>query len=518
MNDFQSYNERFIHEDEWNEIYKTIWDNSPNALILINSQGSVIKYNKAVNLLFDIPIELVLYRKTLFRYIKLEDRNRAKEDFLYALRNGELKDCEYMAKRGDEFYFPISISYQKVNFARRPGDYMIIVGKDITKLKIDQNAMQKAKERAEVADKLKSSFLANMSHEIRTPINAVIGFADLLNDPDLLEDEKIEYINTIQVNGELLLKLINDIIDIAKIESGQLKISKNEFSIKQIFDEIYLSARTMLVTMEKPHLNLDYHIDSSLKNKSLISDQYRLIQIISNLINNAIKFTDTGEINFGARLNNNGKPEFYVKDTGIGIPENNIDMIFERFGQVESALDRNIGGTGLGLSISKSLVNILGGRIKVKSEEGKGSEFTFTINASSVATKNGNVSKKKINLKGKKILIVEDTESNYRLLNILLEKQGAETIWALTGNQGISICKNSKDIDLVLMDINLPDVDGYEATTQIKSFKPNLPIVAQTAYAMAGEKDKSIEFGCDDYISKPIMPEKLFTIISKLID
>ena len=354
-----------------------------------------------------------------------------------------------------------------------------------------------------------------MSHEIRTPINAVIGFADLLNDPDLLEDEKVEYINTIQINGELLLKLINDIIDIAKIESGQLKISMNEFSIETIFEEIYLSARNLLTTMEKPHLILDYYIDENLRGKSLLSDQYRLMQIINNLINNAVKFTDEGRIEFGVSLNENSKPEFYVKDSGIGIPEKDIDMIFDRFGQVEEALDRNIGGTGLGLSITKSLVKILGGRITVKSEEGKGSEFIFTIDAANLDMKNGHSVKKKINLSGKKILIVEDTESNYRLLNILLEKQGAETIWALTGSQGISICKNSKDIDLVLMDINLPDVDGYEATSQIKSFKPNLPIVAQTAYAMAGDKERFLKEGFDSYVSKPIDKNELIGVVKQ---
>jgi len=518
MDNFNGYNERLIREDEWHEIYKTVWENSPDALILIDSQGFVIQYNKAVNRMFGIPAEEIQFKKSLFRYLKTEDRHRAMDDFKYALKNGELHDCEYLALRGGGFYFPISVSFRKLNFIRRSSDYVIIVGKDITKAKIDEKAMRKAKEKAEIADKLKTSFLANMSHEIRTPINAVIGFADLLNDPDLLEDEKVEFINTIQVNGELLLKLINDIIDIAKIESGQLKISVNKFSIQQVFEEIYLTTRNLLTTMEKPHLIIDYHIDDALKGKSLMSDQYRLIQIINNLINNAVKFTDEGRIEFGVKLNENSRPEFYVRDTGIGIPEKDIDMIFDRFGQVEEALDRNIGGTGLGLSIAKSLVKILGGRIKVKSVEGKGSEFIFTIDAANSITTNSHASRKKINLSGKKILIVEDTESNYRLLNILLEKQGAETIWALTGNQGISICKNSKDIDLVLMDINLPDVDGYEATSQIKAFKPNLPIVAQTAYAMAGEKKKSIEFGCDDYISKPILPEKLFSIIGSLID
>jgi PAS domain S-box-containing protein len=516
MNNYQNIDDRRMSDDERNEIYKTIWVNSPDAFILLDYQGNIVLYNDAMIKMFGLSPDEMQYKKSVFRFLKKEDWSRAKEDFNYAVEYGELKDCEYVAVRG-EYGFPVSISYRKVNFDSRPGDYVIVVGKDITKTKIDERAMRKAKEKAEIADKLKTSFLANMSHEIRTPINAVIGFADLLNDPDLLEDEKREYINTIQVNGELLLKLINDIIDIAKIESGQLKISKNEFSVEQLFEEVYLSSRNMLVTMEKPHLILDYHIDDNLKGKSLVTDQYRLIQIINNLINNAIKFTDQGRIDFGARLNENGKPEFWVKDTGIGIPEKDIDLIFDRFGQVQESLDRNIGGTGLGLSITKSLVEILGGRIKVKSEVGKGSEFVFTVDAINKESDNRSSTSKKINLSGKKILIVEDTESNYRLLNILLEKNGAETIWALTGTQGVSICKNSKDIDLVLMDINLPDINGYEATSQIKAFKPNLPVVAQTAYAMAGEKSKSLEFGCDDYISKPIIPEKLFAVISALI-
>ena len=516
MDKTRDFDRDFIRDIEKNTIYKAVWENSPDAFLLLDSQGNIILYNEATKKMFALPESPEKNKISVFKYLKRDFWENVRQDFNYVLKNGELKDCEYQALR-DGYFFPINISYRKVNFDSLPDDYIILTGKDITKVKINERAVRKAKEKAEIADKLKTSFLANMSHEIRTPINAVIGFADLLEDPDLTEEEKKEYINTIQLNGELLLKLINDIIDIAKIESGQLKISKNEFGVNKLFEEIYLSSRNMLNTMEKPHLILDYHIDDKLKDKSLITDQYRLVQIINNLINNAIKFTDEGRIDFGVRLNRNNKIEFFVKDTGIGIPEKDIDIIFDRFGQVEEALDRNIGGTGLGLSISKSLVEILGGRIRVFSKENQGSEFVFTIDAIIKDGKETIKNKETIDFSGKKILIVEDTESNYRLLNILLEKHGAETIWALTGKQAVSICKNSRDIDLVLMDINLPDIDGYEATSMIKSFKPNLPIVAQTAYAMAGEEQRSRESGCDDYIPKPIIPDKLFKVLSNLI-
>lgn len=503
--------------EERHELYRTVWENSPEAFILLNSEGNIIHYNKTVFKLFGLLEDSLSNNNSIFNFLLPEFISKAKEDFAYALENSELKDCEYQSFKGNLSDFPISISYRKVCFESLPGDYILALVKDITKAKIDERAIRMAKDRAEVADKLKTSFLANMSHEIRTPINAVIGFADLLNDPDLLDDEKEEYIKTIQVNGELLLKLINDIIDLAKIESGQLKIQQNEFSLSQLMEEIYISTRNMLVSYEKPHLVLEKHIDKSLDNNVLVTDQYRLMQIINNLLSNAIKFTDKGIIKFGVQVLENGKAEFYVQDSGIGIEDDDLDHIFERFGQVESSLERNISGTGLGLSITKSLVELLGGKIKVYSKPGEGSLFSFTINA---LNKNGVAivdSRRKINLKGKKILIVEDTESNYRLLNILIEKQGGETIWALTGKQGIAICRNSRDIDLVLMDINLPDIDGYEATAAIKVFRPNLPIVAQTAYAMSGERERSIEFGCDDYISKPIMPDKLFASISNLI-
>jgi PAS domain S-box-containing protein len=503
--------------DEQNELYHSAWDYSPEANLLLNSSGRILHFNKTFSSMFgfqEIRSNSIL---DLWTIVVKDSIEKLKSDFQYSLEHNELKNCEYEGVKLDYSNIPILISFKKIHFKGREEDFILAVIKDHTKSKIDERALRNSKERAEIADKLKSSFLANMSHEIRTPINAVIGFADLLSDPDLLEDEKLEYIRTIQVNGELLLKLINDIIDIAKIESGQLKIQKNNFSIDQLMDEIYLSSRNMIHQYEKPNIFLNKHIDSDLVGKYFNTDQYRLMQIINNLLSNAIKFTEKGSIDFGVRLLENNKPEFWVKDTGIGIEETELDYIFERFGQVEAALDHNIGGTGLGLNITKSLVELLGGKIKVQSSINNGSTFSFTIETNFINGKIPNPIAPKINLKGKKILIVEDIESNYRLLNILLEKQGAETIWATNGNQGILICKNSRDIDLVLMDINLPDIDGYEATSAIKAFRPNLPIVAQTAYAMAGEKDRSAEFGCDGYLAKPIIPEKLYNVICNLI-
>ena len=500
-----------------NEVYASLWNHSSECFLLLANDATVVHCNTAAKNLLGLPENIENSTSSFYSLFVEKDILKIEKDIAYTLKNNSLIDCQYEAYKFDQTVFPADVSYKRLDFSKSDSSYILVIVKDITKIKIDERAMKKAKERAEVADRLKTSFLANMSHEIRTPINAVIGFADLLNDPDLEDDEKEEYINTIQVNGELLLKLINDIIDIAKIESQQLKIIKNEFSLETLLDEIYISTRNVLLAYDKPQLILEKYIDPQLQGKTLETDQFRLMQIINNLLSNAIKFTEVGTIEFGVNLLENGKPEFFVRDSGIGIDPADIDHIFERFGQVESSLELNVSGTGLGLSIVKSLVNLLGGNIKVQSKPGEGSVFTFTIDALShdkvIKKRKENV----VSLKGKKILIVEDTESNYRLINILLEKQGAETIWALSGNQGVSICKNSRDIDLVLMDINLPDIDGYQATAAIKAFRPNLPIVAQTAYAMAGEKEKSLEFGCDDYISKPIIPEILYTTLGSLL-
>jgi PAS domain S-box-containing protein len=376
-----------------------------------------------------------------------------------------------------------------------------------------------AKERAEESDRLKSAFLTNMSHEIRTPMNGILVFAELLKEPNLSSDDQQDFIQTIQISGERMLDTINSIVDISKIESGLMKVDIKETNINEKIEFAY--------KFFKPEVDikgLQFLFKNGLPTKEAIikTDSEKVYGMLINLIKNAIKFTNAGSIEFG--YEKRGKYlEFFVKDSGIGIPENQKEMIFERFRQVSESFNRGYEGSGLGLSIAKSYVEMLGGKIWVESEEGKGSIFYFTIPYNPVseektAIKNVTIEKdKEVQLKNLKILIVEDDEVSYSGLTKTLQKISKEVLHAITGVQAVEACRNNPDLDLVLMDIRMPNMDGNEATRQIRQFNKDVIIIAQTAFAFAGDKEKAIEAGCNDYISKPIKSTLLYELIKKHI-
>lgn len=501
------------------QILRNVLEFSPDAILLLDTKGNILEHNpSSLQLIGDKDINLQNKPLSL-TFLHPADRLKARKDFLYALKNGILQGCEYQLLCHDFFDKTVECSFRSITL-NESNNFVIVIMRDITKRKIDEKALLKAKEKAEIADKLKTSFLANMSHEIRTPINAIIGFADLLNDEYNTEQDRIEYVNIINANGQILLNLINDIIDVAKIESGQLSIISSEIDLSEMFSDLYETFRDRLNKNEKGKIDLKYNIPEAIKGQMYIADPFRLKQILSNLIGNATKFTLDGQIEFGV----NSKEdllEFYVEDTGVGIQEEEVQLIFDRFRQLDDSMYLNGDGAGLGLTISKSLIKMMGGKIAVTSQINKGSRFYFTIPIMQGGTNKGNevteTQQPELDLSGKKILIVEDSEINYMLLEIMLKKLNVEIVWALNGLQAVNICLNSHDIDLVLMDINLPIMDGYEATEKIKAIKPELPIIAQTAYAMAGEREKSVLFGCDDYISKPINSQVLTKLIAKYI-
>lgn len=393
---------------------------------------------------------------------------------------------------------------------------------DITERRKYIEALKREKAKAEQSDKLKSSFLANMSHEIRTPMNAIIGFSDLLASDELDEKDRKEYIRHIRNSGELLLNIINDIIDIAKIEAGEVKIIRQDCNINEMLHEAFVTHQDILKRSKKDQY-IQLKLSKGTENNFLIkSDPFRIKQIVSNLISNAIKFTDYGEINFGYQLNQ-GEILFYVKDTGIGMPSDKIEIVFERFRQIEDSSVRNYGGTGLGLSITKNLIELLGGKIWLESEEKKGSVFYFTLPVKDMRFLDGHkpsgaLVTEDYNWKGKTILIAEDDDSNFKVLKEFLTKTGVELIRAMDGQEAVEIFETkSAKIDLILMDVHMPRLSGYEATKLIKKKNPEIPIIAQTAYAMSGEKEKSLQLGCNDYISKPLDKKLLFSKISRMI-
>ncbi|MBJ7882795.1 ATP-binding protein [Gelidibacter salicanalis] len=385
-----------------------------------------------------------------------------------------------------------------------------------------------AKEKAEESDRLKSAFLANMSHEIRTPMNGILGFTDLLREPELTGEIQQEYIRIIKKSGVRMLNIINDIISISKIESGQVEANIQEFNINHRIQFIY--------SFFKPEIErkgILFETKNTLQNKEAFikSDSEKLYSILTNLVKNAIKHTEEGSIELGYVVkteNEHSELEFYVKDTGIGIPKDRQMAIFERFTQADISDEKAFQGAGLGLSISKAYVEMLGGKIRLESEEGKGSIFYFTLPYQTIqhhktVSKTKNVSKR-TQLKldpqalGLKILIVEDDAISRMLISALVKDCSLMLFQAKTGVEAVDIFRNNPDIDLILMDIQMPVLNGLEATKQIRQFNNKVIIIAQTASGLSEEKEKTIEVGCNDYISKPISKEKLLALIQKHIN
>ena len=385
--------------------------------------------------------------------------------------------------------------------------------------------MRKAKEKAEESDRLKSAFLANMSHEIRTPMNGIIGFANLLNENDLSKEKRKEYIQVINNNSKSLLNLIDDIIDFAKIEAEQLTIKKDSFQLHPFLENLNTMFKEVLSSTKRKNIRLILNIPDD-DDRIINTDMHRLQQIFVNLINNAIKFTEEGSIEFGYVYVETKFYQFYVKDSGIGIPESKINQVFDRFRQVDEERTRKFGGTGLGLAISKNLVKLLKGDIWVNSIEMKGTTFYFTIPVEQSSYIHHKITRPKqivhnsdtINLMGLKILIVEDEEINAMFLEELLKPTDAQINVAKDGMEAVEYIKSNPDVDLVLMDIKMPRMNGYDATRKIKQLKPSLPVIAQTAFAMEEEKRKCLDAGCDDYISKPIDRNLLFGKINIILD
>ncbi len=392
--------------------------------------------------------------------------------------------------------------------------------RDITKRKQDESELIKAKEKAEESDRLKSAFLTNMSHEIRTPMNGILGFAELLKEPNLSSDDLHDYIRTIQISGARMLNTINSIVDISKIESGLIGTDIKETNLN---DKIEFTYKFFKPEIEIKGLLLSFKNGLPTNEAIIKTDNEKVYGILTNLVRNAIKFTFDGSVEFGYEKKGEYL-EFFVKDTGIGIPNNQQEIIFERFRQGSESHNRGYEGSGLGLSISKSYVEMLGGRIWVESEEGLGSTFYFTIPYNAVAeekTRTENIvlaEYKEVQLQNLKILIVEDDEISYSLLSLTLQKISKEVLHAITGVEAVEACRNNPDLDLVLMDIRMPRMNGLEATEQIRQFNKDVIIIAQTAYAFTGDSEKAKEAGCNDYISKPINQTLLHELIKKHIN
>lgn len=396
-------------------------------------------------------------------------------------------------------------------------DSRLVIIHDITERSKVEQELIKAKERAEESDRLKSAFLTNMSHEIRTPMNGILGFTDLLRTPDLTGEQQLAYINIIKKSGDRMLDIINDIIDISRIESGQMRVSFSKTNINDQIENIY---SFFIPEVKEKGIDFTYRTTLPTKDAIIKTDGEKLFAILTNLTKNAIKFTSKGSIEFGYEKIDN-EIEFYVKDTGIGILPEQKEFIFKRFRQGNESLSRSYEGAGLGLSISKAYVGLLGGKIRVESIFGKGSVFYFTVpyntEITSMVVVSNTDSENVVNneKKGLKILIADDDLASETLISKSIESFSRVEFRVRTGQDAVDCCRSNPDIDLILMDIKMPVMDGYEATRQIRLFNKKVIIIAQTAFALLGDKEKALAAGCNDYISKPVDSKLLIGILQK---
>ncbi len=543
------YNKRVRYERQLKEqkeqirslavFQNTILDGTDYAIITTTSpEGIISTFNKGAEKMLGYKAEEIVGKTTpsiLHEYSEIEHRSKelSKElnlevppgidVFHIKSRLGyttDINEWTYICKNGSRITVELSIATLRNAEADIIG--YLGIAKDITESKKAKEAIIEAKEEAEKANLLKETFLANMSHEIRTPMNAIIGFTDLLLRRNLQNQER-EFIQTIKNSGESLLRIINDVLDISKINSGMITFEEHPLSITEIF----ASLNIMLTQKAKEkNLLLSFDVAENIPG-TVLGDPTRLTQIIINLVGNAIKFTKTGSVLVSAKLLKEEAQTcevgFFVQDTGIGIPNDKLQTVFERFAQAETHTTRNYGGTGLGLSIAKQLVELQGGSIAVKSEVGSGTLFSFIlpfkkIKHSHVPNRLKHRGFNIEDLKQLKILVVEDNPVNINFITSLFSEYDIHADISENGKDAVEKIKH-KAYDIILMDIEMPEMNGYEATKMIRTELQNVvPIVAMSAHAMSGEKEKCILLGMNDYISKPIdvdiLFEKMHTITS----
>jgi len=504
---------------ESEERYQCLSEGSFEAIFL-SEDGICTGQNSTAEKMFGYTLEEALGRPGT-DWITHENRENVRIKML----ENPTDPYEVTALRKNGNTFPCEIQAKMTSFKGKP--LRITVLRDITerkKAEFERNqAMSElimAKEKAEESDRLKSAFLANVSHEIRTPMNGIMGFAELLKKPDLSGKQQKEYISLIEKSGRRMLNIINDIMDISKIESGQMKLNVSPTDIEEIMENLFLFFKP---ETDAKGLDLRLKYPSRKFTQLIETDSEKLFAILVNLVKNSIKYTDSGFIEIGF-YKENEKLCFYVKDSGIGIPSERLDAIFERFVQADLSPYKPFEGAGLGLAIAKAYVEMMGGTIKVESQKGKGSVFYFTIPKLEIDFELKNEKPKvKKEIKSKengdlKILIVEDDNTSRVFLHEILKKYSKEIMSTNSGIEALEIFRNHPDINLIIMDLKLPDIDGYETTRRIRQISSDVKIIAETAYTMKDDIEKALKSGCNYYVSKPIEIDIFLNILNRISD
>jgi PAS domain S-box-containing protein len=498
------------------EKYRTIFENVQDLFFETSIDGTIIEISPSIEIL-----SKGLYRREELigksMYDFYSDPYERSLLLTQIKKNESVSDFEITLINRDGSRIPCSISCKIWLNAQGDPEKLIGSMRDITDRKKASEALKLGKEKAEASDKLKTTFLNNISHEVRTPLNGILGFAEIMSQPDLSEEERTDSLSMLHTSSERLLNTMTNYMDISLIASGNMSVYKKEFVPGRLLRKIFDSCKAICL---KKNLELILKIPKQSETLSINSDSEIFQKIISHLINNAIKFTEKGSIILGF-IRKESELEFFVKDTGVGIGKESLEIVFDNFAKEDRGPIKLTEGSGLGLSIAKGMIDILGGNIKVESEIGVGSCFSFTIpymkkNEKAPTTQSGMEHKKII--KGGSILVAEDDETNYFYLKAILTREtDLKILHASNGREAIELVKTNPGIVIILMDMKMPDIDGFEATRQIKLINKDIPVIGITAYAMSGDEERVLGAGCDGYLSKPINRTSLLEKMAELI-
>lgn len=490
-------------------------NNSPASVVVTNAKGEISfvneKFVKSTGYSFD-----EVHGKTPNILKSGFHTKEFYEDLWSTINSGNEWVGEFLNKKKNGELFWESTMISSLKNEKGVISHFMAIKEDITEKKRVEKELKLAKEKAEEADLLKSSFLANMSHEIRTPLNAIMGFSSLISEYDIDSDESAKFIDIIQTNSKQLLDTIDDVLLVSKLQVNQVKVYSSVFLIDLLLNELYTHFKKEIKLFTEKEIELKLEISQDNRIGKIETDKAKLNQIFSKLIRNAIKFTSKGVISFGYELRKNNELIFFTKDTGIGISEDKQKIIFQKFRQADDSKTRQFGGTGLGLSIVKGLVDLLQGKLWVEGDKGKGTNFYFKIPLKIIKKKKKTKTKEKLKWEKKTILVVDDVKESTLLIKEILKPTGISIITASNGLEAIEKFNLHPEIDLILMDIQLPKLNGLETAKRIKA-KNDIPIIAQSAYLQHEYEKQCKTLGCNDFIQKPIITDELMSKIENYI-
>ncbi len=513
--DITAYKKIQSELEESERHYKELYMEAPMGYQSLDGEGCLLNVNKAW--------------EKLTGYTQKEIAGKPFAEILTRDSTGvfseeEIHETDLEIIRKDGSTVAVTMTGKIIQDRKRKTGITHCILHDISERRIYEKKLLEAKEQAEKADRLKTRFLTNMSHEIRTPMNAILGFSNLLKSGSVQEKDRDRYFNIIHTKGNNLVRLIDNIIFISRIEAGDIRIRKNLFGLDHFLENIHRKILQDPRIQDQAQISVLREFPEPIHRISLNTDQNKLAQVMDNLVSNAIKFTEQGMIKLGAEITENQQVMLYIKDTGAGIPQSKQNVIFERFRQADDGTTRMYEGAGLGLAISKSLMKLLEGDLTVESASGQGTVFYVSIPWKHVIMeqkeKTVRPEGKKdlaLDLTGKKILIAEDDYPGYLFLKTILNRSNAAVVRAVNGKETIECFRKQPDTDLILMDIRMPEMDGFEATRIIRSMDSEVPIIAQTAHAFPEDRIRALESGCNKYIAKPIAPVELEALLAELL-